>query len=341
MWPSPSANKVGPRDELFHGSIAQPASASVNASPVAALPGGEKAGGGKNGADAGRAVEMTAGWKARKTLLLERERTKVLAGVSHSFHRPWKSLRDSHIPTATTNPILSDEQGDISIELPRGTFLSSLDIQPEKTWYSGPLGCICRRVRAKMDIRVQRRLTMTRRRSRAFEHRGHASRGRRFQSAVLRSAAIIIFLLFGPALTLGLEESEADVAAEAASETQGPTSNETPGTEPEPGAAPPVDQESTKEQIASDHTLERMRLGFHSLWFTTVPLLLGILVIISAIWIHEDKDRFTPYFGEGQFLQLVVIVLVAGNVCSLAIMDVSSVRLTLWPSRVTGVIAVL
>ena len=70
---------------------------------------------------------MTAGWKARKTLLPEREHTKVSARVSHSFHRPWKSLRDSHIPTATTNPILTDEQGDISTGLTRGTFLLGLD----------------------------------------------------------------------------------------------------------------------------------------------------------------------------------------------------------------------
>ena len=121
---------------------------------MAALPGGEKADGGKNGADAGRAVEMTAGWKARKTLLLERERTKVLAGVSHSFHRPWKSLRDSHIPTATTNPILSDEQGDISIELPRGTFLSSLDnFQINACNESSPM-VVCRRAWRSLEAVV-------------------------------------------------------------------------------------------------------------------------------------------------------------------------------------------
>ena len=27
---------------------------------------------------------------------------KTMKLFSHSFHRPWKSLRDSHIPTATT-----------------------------------------------------------------------------------------------------------------------------------------------------------------------------------------------------------------------------------------------
>ena len=40
----------------------------------------------------GRAVEMTGSWKTRKT------KTRF-PFVSHS---PWKSLRDSHIPTAPT-----------------------------------------------------------------------------------------------------------------------------------------------------------------------------------------------------------------------------------------------
>ena len=38
LWPSPPVNKVGPRDELFHGSIVRPASASVNASPAMSPP---------------------------------------------------------------------------------------------------------------------------------------------------------------------------------------------------------------------------------------------------------------------------------------------------------------
>ena len=40
----------------------------------------------------GRTVEMTGAWKTRKT-------TPRFPFVSHS---PWKSLRDSHIPTAPT-----------------------------------------------------------------------------------------------------------------------------------------------------------------------------------------------------------------------------------------------
>ena len=38
VWPSPAVNKVGTRDELFHGSIVRPASASVNASPAMSPP---------------------------------------------------------------------------------------------------------------------------------------------------------------------------------------------------------------------------------------------------------------------------------------------------------------
>jgi hypothetical protein len=38
----------------------------------------------------GRTVEMTGSWKTRKTK----------TGFSFVSHSPWKSLRDSHIPTA-------------------------------------------------------------------------------------------------------------------------------------------------------------------------------------------------------------------------------------------------
>ena len=41
---------------------------------------------------------------------------------------PWKSLRDSHSSTAPTTTILSSHQGDISIGLPKGTFLLGLDM---------------------------------------------------------------------------------------------------------------------------------------------------------------------------------------------------------------------
>ena len=40
---------------------------------------------------------------------------------------PWKSLRDSHIPTASTTTIFSYQQGDISTGLRKGTFLLGVD----------------------------------------------------------------------------------------------------------------------------------------------------------------------------------------------------------------------
>src|SRR6185312_4657483 len=46
-------------------------------------------------------------WKCRAMESLENQRQ-----VSHPFHRPWKSLRDSHIPTAsTTVPIYKTNTG--------------------------------------------------------------------------------------------------------------------------------------------------------------------------------------------------------------------------------------
>jgi hypothetical protein len=39
-------------------------------------------------------------WKCRAE-----EAVENCSAVCHRSHRPWKSLRDSHIPTATANPI--------------------------------------------------------------------------------------------------------------------------------------------------------------------------------------------------------------------------------------------
>jgi hypothetical protein len=65
----------------------------------------------------GRAVEMTGWWKTRKT----KPRFPFVC------HRPWKSLRDSHIPTAPTISFLSkpkSQKGGLAAELrsPPGSF---------------------------------------------------------------------------------------------------------------------------------------------------------------------------------------------------------------------------
>lgn len=68
---------------------------------------------------------------------------------------------------------------------------------------------------------------------------------------------------------------------------------------------------------------ERVRYGFYSLFFTTVPLSLSVLILMFFLHSKGDsKTKFEPFFGEGQVTQLVVIILVAGNVCTLAIMGV-------------------
>jgi hypothetical protein len=56
----------------------------------------------------GRAVEMTGAWKTRKT-------KPRFPFVSHS---PWKSLRDSHIPTAPTIFVPQNPQNQIQERRP-------------------------------------------------------------------------------------------------------------------------------------------------------------------------------------------------------------------------------
>jgi len=65
----------------------------------------------------------------------------------------------------------------------------------------------------------------------------------------------------------------------------------------------------------------RIATGFKSLWFTTVPLTLSTLAFLIVIYI-KGRSEYEPFFGQGQLAQLLVIILVVGNVCSLAIMDV-------------------
>lgn len=68
--------------------------------------------------------------------------------------------------------------------------------------------------------------------------------------------------------------------------------------------------------------IEKFRLGFYSLFLTTLGLVGGIM-ILAYMWSKDHpQSRFTDFFANGQFVQLVVIIMVAGNVCSLAIMGI-------------------
>ena len=64
----------------------------------------------------------------------------------------------------------------------------------------------------------------------------------------------------------------------------------------------------------------RVDLGFNSLYFTTIPLAGAVLLVILALWLGKEdiKDKLLPFFGDGQFGQYIVVILVAGNVCTLA-----------------------
>lgn len=68
----------------------------------------------------------------------------------------------------------------------------------------------------------------------------------------------------------------------------------------------------------------RVQVGFLSIYFTAVPLAGAVSLIILALWWGRGdiKDRLLPFFGDGQFGQYVVVILVAGNVCSLAIVGI-------------------
>jgi|GEM_PF-5441416 len=89
----------------------------------------------------------------------------------------------------------------------------------------------------------------------------------------------------------------------------------------------PIDSERTTNQTKTETsqtviTPDRLRLGVNSLWFTSAGLVLGI-VVLSVIWrFSHPKSRYTDFFADGQFVQLVVIIMVAGNVCSLGIMGI-------------------
>lgn len=78
---------------------------------------------------------------------------------------------------------------------------------------------------------------------------------------------------------------------------------------------------STSEVKKSELDPDRIRLAFYSLFFTTVPLavLVGALIFLLHTGRPESHANFEPFFGGGQTTQLVVIIMVAGNVCSLAI----------------------
>ncbi|MHC5009968.1 MAG: hypothetical protein ACYTG6_03340 [Planctomycetota bacterium] len=78
----------------------------------------------------------------------------------------------------------------------------------------------------------------------------------------------------------------------------------------------------TAETAEQACKIERIRLGFWSLLFTAVPLMVGMAVFLWLVTTHGGSEKFQPFFGDGKLVQLLVIIVVAGNVCSLALMDI-------------------
>jgi hypothetical protein len=65
---------------------------------------------------------------------------------------------------------------------------------------------------------------------------------------------------------------------------------------------------------------QRVQWAYHSLYITAIGVVGCILALFICLYYGKDvKSRFEPFFGDGQVTQLVVIIAVAGNVCSLAI----------------------
>ncbi len=99
------------------------------------------------------------------------------------------------------------------------------------------------------------------------------------------------------------------------------TANSNPDLKPNPQKdKPEVDQ---SDILPAVHKY-RLDIGYTSLYFTAIPLGGAVLLIILALWIGKPdiKDRLYPFFGDGQFGQYVVVILVAGNVCTLAIVGI-------------------
>jgi len=65
---------------------------------------------------------------------------------------------------------------------------------------------------------------------------------------------------------------------------------------------------------------ERVKYAFHSLYFTVIPVsaLVFFLILLLHFGRPDSKANFESFFGGGQTTQLVVILVIAGNVCSLA-----------------------
>ena len=145
---------------------------------------------------------------------------------------------------------------------------------------------------------------------------------------VARSFLLAVALLASPSPALAQETAPQDRKPATASPSSGTRAQkaEDPGKPSavalqtsEPSAAKAEGQVGKDESKRLDP--ERVKYAFYSLFFTVIPL--SGLVLYLMLLLHfgrpESRANFEPFFGGGQITQLVVIIIVAGNICSLAI----------------------
>jgi hypothetical protein len=69
---------------------------------------------------------------------------------------------------------------------------------------------------------------------------------------------------------------------------------------------------------------ERLSYAFYSVFLYMMPLTVGVGLLLCFLYFGrpDSMNSFLPYFGEGQVMQFVVIIAIAGNIWSLAIVGV-------------------
>lgn len=109
----------------------------------------------------------------------------------------------------------------------------------------------------------------------------------------------------------------AAVYAQAQPRDQSAAVSETPGKTQEAGKP---ESEPQRSGTLRPLDFQRVQWAYHSLYITAIGVSGCILALFVCLYHGKDvQSRFEPFFGDGQVTQLVVIIAVAGNVCSLAI----------------------
>lgn len=116
-----------------------------------------------------------------------------------------------------------------------------------------------------------------------------------------------------------IQEKQPPAASKAASIAKGQDQVGKPGAQVQT-TSQAKSEDSNNEPLKPLHP-ERIKYSFYSLYFTVIPV--SVLVLFLILLLHfgrpDSQANFESYFGGGQTTQLVVILVIAGNVCSLAI----------------------